>query len=367
MFLLPFIAFLLFAGVVAAGMSAQFNVHPATTVAVMASIAFLYAILTHKHKAVKRTGKMYMQNGVEVEMWANYIVERLWKDNKFLQYFFSEDDKVMGGKIVHIPQPGAKPEVVKNRNVFPATAVRRTDTDILYALDEYTTTPTHIQDAEKVEVSYDKIDSVYGDHAGQLAEDVGSDAIYKYLTDIPQANIVRTDGGNTSEILEGATGTRKKFTVAVFLKMQKKANKQNVSRDGRYAMLSSEQYAELQSDLSVTQYRDFSAFADPANGIVGKLYGWTIMERSSVAVASEDGGTITIKPVGAEVEATDHDVAFFWQKDCATRALGEVKFFEKTDDPNYYGDVYSGLLRFGGRRRRSGSEGVYAVVQAAGV
>ncbi len=144
--------------------------------------------------------------------------------------------------------------------------------------------------------------------------------------------------------------------------MQTKANKDNVKREDRYALLSSDMYGQLMDDLSVTQQRDFSATADPANGVVGKLYGWTIMERSFVAAASSDG---TIKPYGAAIEAGDHDVAFFWQKDCATRALGEVKFFENPDRAEYYGDVYSALLRFGGRRRRDNSEGVYAVVQAA--
>lgn len=362
-FLLPFIGFILMASVVAMGVQVQFGIDQAVTVAMLTFGCFMYSIITHKAKRVKYTG---FKMGVEVEMWANYIIERLWKDNGFLKLFFSDDDKVMAGKIVHIPNPGAKPNVVKNRNAFPATAIRRADADILYALDEYTTDPTHIQDAEKVELSYDKIDSVYGDHAGQLAETVAEDAIYKYLQDIPQENIVRTEGDATTEILDGATGNRKKMTVKLVRKMQTKANKANVSRLNRYALLSSQMYAELLDDLSVTQQRDFSLTADPANGILGKLYGWTFLERSTVAVAQEDGGVVSIKPVGSEVEAADHDVSFFWQQDCATRALGEVKFFENPDRAEYYGDVYSALLRFGGRRRRADNAGVYAVVQANG-
>jgi hypothetical protein len=52
-----------------------------------------------------------------------------------------------------------------------------------------------------------------------------------------------------------------------------------------------------------------------------------------------------------------------WQKEAVARALGERKFFDKTDDPEYYGDVYSALLRAGGRRRRTGDEGVIAIIQ----
>jgi hypothetical protein len=122
-------------------------------------------------------------------------------------------------------------------------------------------------------------------------------------------------------------------------------------------------YDQLLADLSITEKRDFSASIDPANGIVGRLYGFNIIERSEVAVAAENGGIVTIKPYGSAVEDGDHDVSFFWQKDCITRALGEVKFFENPDRAEYFGDVYSALLRFGGRRRRADNLGVIAVVQ----
>ena len=39
--------------------------------------------------------------------------------------------------------------------------------------------------------------------------------------------------------------------------------------------------------------------------------------------------------------------------------------FEKLDDPTYYGDIYSFLVRAGGRSRRPNHKGI--VVLAAGV
>lgn len=357
-FLIPFIAFLVYAGIVAACVEAQTGISGYAVVFALAVGVVAYAVAFPR----KTTNLTY--NGVEVEIWANYIIERLWRDNQFLQHMFSDDDKVLAGKIVHIPQPGAKPTVIKNRNTYPATAVRRLDTDIIYPLDEYTTDPTHITDAEKVELSYDKINNVYGDHAGTLAEDVAGDAIYKYLVDLPQSAIVRTLGGGTTDVLTGATGQRKKFTVNTLRKVQSAMNKQNVARTDRYALLSSDMYEQLLEDLSITEKRDFSESHDPKNGIVGRLYGFNIMERSEVAVATEVNGDVIFKPYGATVEDNDHDVSMFWQKDALARALGEVKFFENPNRAEYYGDVYSALLRFGGRRRRADNLGVIAVVQA---
>jgi hypothetical protein len=46
------------------------------------------------------------------------------------------------------------------------------------------------------------------------------------------------------------------------------------------------------------------------------------------------------------------------------RAIGTVNFFERIADPTYYGDIYSYLLRAGGRIRRNDSKGVAVIVQS---
>lgn len=315
------------------------------------------AILTYKYVT---SGPMIHVAGVEREIWVNYIIQRLWKDNQFLLHAYNDDQYVLAGKIVHIPQPGSKPTVVKNRSSFPATAVGRTDTDIMYMLDVYTTDPTHIQDAEKIEPSYDKIDSVFGDHAGALAETIADDMIIKWLTNIASGSKMLTSGAATAATAPDATGNRKAFTIEDLRKSMKGMNKTNVPKNDRFALVSSESMDQLTSSLSATQYRDFSQHYDAAKGIVGKLYGFDIIERSSVAVANSSN---VVKALGAAGATTDGEVTLLWQKDAVARALGETKFFENTDDPQFYGDVYSGLVRMGGRRRRSDDLGIIMLNQ----
>jgi len=296
---------------------------------------------------------------VQTEIWVRYIINRLWKDNQFLKYTFNDDQYVVGGKIVHIPNPGSKPTVVKNRAAFPAIAVQRADTDITYTLDRYSTDPTQIEAADLQEITYDKISSVFGDHAGQLVETVADDMIIKWLTGI--AAIVTTSGGATGNLVAGQTGTRKVLMNGDLKKAKLQMDLQKVPAADRYALLEANRMDELLSDLSVTQYRDFSDQMDAANGIVGKLYGFNIMSRSNVAMAS--AGNV-ISALGAAVGATDNVVNLAWQKDSITRAIGEKRFFENKDDAFNYGDVYSALLRAGGRRRRSDDAGVIAIVSA---
>ena len=111
--------------------------------------------------------------GLPVEVWKKYIIEKFRKDNAFM--FMSKDDSsnVLGGAVVHIPQAGADPVIVKNRSVYPATAVRRTDTDITYVLDTYSTDPTHITWAEIQDISYAKLDSILGNQTRSLGENCG--------------------------------------------------------------------------------------------------------------------------------------------------------------------------------------------------
>jgi hypothetical protein len=301
--------------------------------------------------------------GVQQEIWVKYIIDRLWKDNKFLQFAFNEDQYVIGGSVVHIPQPGSKPTVVKNRSSYPAAAVQRTDTDVTYVLDVYTTDPTHIPDADKYELSYSKMDSVFGDHAGAITETMADDMIIKWLTGVPAGSIVRTTGDLASATTAGQTGNRRVMLPKELQNAKLKLNLQNVAKDGRCALLEDNMADQLFTALSDTQYRDFSAYADAKNGVIGRLHGFDIMTRSTVAMAAN--ATDVIDALGAAVDATDNVVSLCWQKDAVNRAIGTKKFFERKDDPTYYGDVYSALLRMGGRRRRSDNAGIVAIVQAA--
>lgn len=357
-FLFPFLMFFIFVGIVMSPVADKITIHPLIVFLVIVAAAILFTLFS------KSKPDNIARKGVEVEIWAQYIIERLWKDNSFLQRAFSDDDKVLAGKVVHIPQPGARPTVVKNRNTYPASTIIRTDTDVTYTLDEYSTNPTHIPNAQKIEPSYDMIDSVYGDHAGQISEDVAGSAIVTWLTGLPQTNIIRTSGALTSEILPGATGQRKVMVHKDIKKVQKKFNQWNVPNTDRTILLSANMTDELVESLSDSQYRDFSQYVDAKEGIVGRLYSFDIISRSEVAVSTETGGNCAINPYGAAIAAGNHDVAFAWQKNAVARALGEVKFFEKLDDPQFYGDVYSALLRFGGRRRRADDLGVCAVIQS---
>lgn len=313
---------------------------------------------------------------VPQEFWVDYVVKKLYKTNPHLELCFDESKFVQGGSIVYVPQEGSKPTVVKNRSSYPAAAVQRGDSAVFYPLDVWTTDPTHIAWQEGMEISYSKTDSVIGMHTNTLAEAIGDEMIYNWIRGYKPA----VGGGSTVEFLpttrrfattgatvnvnpeDGQTGTRKALTYQDLQSLQAKFNKDNVPKDGRYGMLESYMYQQLLDSLSPNQMAAFQQAADIANGVLGKLAGFTILERSSILSIKANG---TFNAVGEAIGATDNLACLFWHRDSVSRSMGDKELFQRNNDPLYYGDIYSGLIKMGGRCRREDWKGIAVVVQGA--
>jgi len=299
------------------------------------------------------------------EIWINDIVENLFKSNPHLDKAFNADSFVLQGKVVHIPNAGAKSTVTKNRAAYPAAVINRTDSDIVFSLDEFSTEPTKISNAEKYELSYDKRQSVMGGQNSALAESVG-DWFYYYWASVVAAGIKRTTGLNVNAHI--GTGVRKLVTLNDIKGIAKVMDNQGISKADRYACLDAEMYDQFTDTLTATQNRDFSQSFDQSTGVVGKLFGFTFLEnRPTVLSYNNDALPVVYDPTAAPVAATAMAAGLFWQKDCVIRALGTNEFFENIADPLYYGDIYSALVRAGGRLRRADNKGVVSLIQAIGV
>lgn len=300
---------------------------------------------------------------IQVEIWQNDIVEGLWSDNQFLNCAVNADAYVLAGKVVHIPNAGGAPSVTKNRTSLPASVAKRTDVDVNYSLDEYTSDPVHIPDAETVELSYDKRSSVLSETKNAQYENIAANVLVNWAPD-SAAQILRTSGSAVAAHTPSATGNRKAFGIADLKAAQKLMNSQNFPQADRYCLMDADMYDQFTASLTATQYTDFSRAYDEKSGILGKLFGFTIMMRSSVLVF-DNAATPVVKAFGASGAAADNAAALCWHKSAVERAIGDVKFFENVGDATYFGDIYSSLIRMGARKRRNDKKGVIAIVQAA--
>ena len=295
---------------------------------------------------------------IQRELWQNTIVEGLFADNSFMSKAVNDDMYVNQGKKVHIPNAGAPSGVQVNRTTVPATAAKRTDVDVEYTLDELTTNPIYIPHAETVELSYSKRNSVISQDRAALIEAAAEQLLYDWAP--ASTSFVRTSGAATAAYTASATGNRKALVKADVLGLMTKFNADNIPQAERYLLLDANMYAQLMDDLTEGDQRAFFASADAQRGILGQLFSFNVMLRSRVLRYVTAG---TLSKWSTSGAATDNAAGLAWQRDSLSRALGEVKIFDSTDNPLYYGDIYSFLVRVGGAIRRNDKKGVYALVQ----
>ena len=294
---------------------------------------------------------------VQKEIWQRTIIEGLFADENFMSKAVNDDMYVNEGKKVHIPNAGAPSGVVLDRDSLPATVYKRTDLDVDYTLHELSTNPILIPYADMVELSYNKRNSVIDQDRKELIFKAAEAMLANWLP--AAANRVQTTGQAVAAWTPSATGLRKKITPADVAALQLRMNADNVPQTDRYLLLDANMYQQLLDGMTQTQAIGFFQAADVKRGVMGMLYGFEVMVRSTVYRFAADG---TLKAYGADGAATDLAGGLAWQRDSVSRALGEVKMFDQIDNPLYYGDVYSFLVRVGGAIRRYDKKGVYAIV-----
>lgn len=305
----------------------------------------------------KSSGNAFM--AVQKEIWMNTIVEGLFAKNSFLSKAFNADEFVQQGKTVHIPNAGNPSGVVKNRNTFPASVTARTDTDLTFDMDEYTTNPIKITNADKAELSYSKRESVLKQDKAALAKAVAEDFIYKWSpSDI---YTIPTTGASVAATTPSGTLTRKALIKADIKSAMVAFNKQDIPQQGRYMLIDADMYAQLLDSLTANDALAFFSQADVANGILGKLYSFNIMMRSRAALYDVNDAP---KLWSAAPAADDNAAALAWHENSVCRALGQTEMFDDVSNPLYYADIYSFLVRAGGRPMRSDVAGLLAIVQA---
>ena len=295
------------------------------------------------------------------EIWINSIIEGLFADNTFASRSLNHSGFV-SAKMVHVPNAGALPGVVKNRSELPGTVGGRNDIDLTYDIAEYTTNPLIIRDAEKVELVYDKRESLVGGTRTALAEAVHADLLRSW---VPSGFAFFNATATTEKgHLAGTTSADlKAVTKADILALKKQFDKDDVPQTGRCILLDAVMYNQLLDSLSEAESGAFLTSVNAQKGTVGSLYGFDFYMRSTVLRTTAAGTSLA---AAGSTTATDRAAGIAWQEGCVSRALGETSLFEENDSPTYYGDIISALVRAGGSYVRKDKKGVAVLYQGAG-
>ena len=292
------------------------------------------------------------------QVWLNSLVENFFPDNSFATKSI-DDSTYVSNKTVHVPNAGAPSGVEINRTQKPASVKARTDNDLSYNMDELTTNPIYIPNIETVELSYDKRNSVLWNDRMELQKQAHQNLLYRWFE---ESTVVETTGAaRAAHTTATATGNRKKMSNDTVLALMTKFNQEDVPADGRYILLDAVMYADLLEDLTDKELSAFLNSADAQQGVLGRLYGFDILQRSQVLRLTS---AKKLLKWSEESAATELAAGLAWQKNCVSRAMGDIKMFDSTDDPTYYGDIYSFLMRVGGSYRRYDKKGIACIVEA---
>ena len=309
----------------------------------------------------QRKGVAFM--GLSKEIWKNDIIGTLFRDNQFAQKAVNADSFVLNGSVVHIPVAGTPSSVTKNRAVFPATANQRTDTEVTYPLDTFTSDPRHIKQIDKYELSYDKRMSVLGEDIKKIQQDACNGLLFNWGPLVAQTILTTGALGATENIDATATGNRRAFDKAQFATVKKMWARGDVLGDMN-VLMTPYHYFQFLNSLTDAERTAVGRVVDMKDGIVGQYLGINIMMRSSVLrYRGADGAYVKVDEgdVAFAANAADRAASLFWTSDSVERALGDVEIFDNPGQALYYGDVFSLLLRMGGRIRRP--SGVIAAVE----
>jgi len=295
---------------------------------------------------------------IQRELWAEMIAEELRAKIDPLKMFAMDLSEYAIGKSIHIPVAGAT-TIQKNVSSFPMSVAERTDTVIDITLNTYHWSPIRITQADKVQLSYDKMASLYNSLNGGLGERLLTESLIS-MTHYTATKWVATTGAAYVAHAPGATGNRKGLTGADLRAAAGILDKQKVPIAERYLVVDSIMFWQLVDDLSYNADR-----VDVINGlpsITTPLYGFTVVSVPQVVYLISSGA---IREYGNAGATTDFAAALAIQKSCVGFGMSDVETFVDEGNPLYQGDILSGWVLHGASYLRTGKEGVVPIIQAA--
>ncbi len=300
---------------------------------------------------------------IQKEIWAADIAENIFPSDSFVEN--SKDETMYcDGKRVTRANAGAKPTVVENRGSVPSVAVSRVDIATSYDLYEYTSDPTVIRDIEEIETTYNKRQDVLKDHYKAIQLMATMRCAYEWGA-TTSSNIIRTSGAAAPAKLPGTTGSRKKVTLQDFWDLKTYFDDLDIEEKNRFVLFPAYMYNQFVLDNRTELLSwDKTGKASYNDGNLKNLAGFNIYTRGKNNLVRYDNSATPARlPVTMATAATSNAAILAWHKDHVARARGDVKVYEKIDDPQYYGSIFSAMARAGGQKVYANELGVAAIVE----
>ena len=305
------------------------------------------------------------------QIWLSAIQDNIYAEwDKLLQIATDDTPYVEKGadgiyNTVYIPQAGGVSQVKINPNVYPLEVEERVDDILSYTLKKIVQSPIRVGHYESKLNSYDDYRSILNDLIGNIGEAALYETMKEWYIGKVSGGHVVTTGGNVTGGAPGATGNRKSFTNADFVKAVKTLDIQLNTRGvgERIAILPTSMFYELHQDLFAANINLRVMENDGIKMIEQPWLGCKIVTFPQVVVAANTGD---VKSQITDASATtDIQVGLIVDKKAISVAKGDVQLFTNSGDATYQGDILSSYTWVGGKYRRLDKKGVVPILQHA--
>lgn len=283
-----------------------------------------------------------LRAGLLKEIWIAKIMENYYANDTFLSRA-QDMSEFVNNNTINLADAGVDPDVLINNSTYPIPIVERTDTPLALPLDYYDTKNTVIRNAEAVQLSYNKMESVIRGHRNTLKQKTAAKAIHAYA---PASNATLTPVFPTTGALNAVTN-RLRFAVKDIINAQNVCDKINMPEDGRVMVM----HPDHLMDIMLEDAQLFKQFADIESGKVKRLYSFDIYK--TVLTPTYNSTTGVKKAFGAAAAGTDSPATVFFHESEVMKADGTVDMFARLKDPEARGDIIGFQKRFLGMPLRN--------------
>lgn len=267
---------------------------------------------------------------IEKQIWVSMLMEHYYPNRTFLSRSVDMTAMVEYNKI-NLAEAGVAPDVLVDNTDYPIETEQRTDTPLELPLHTFDTKNTVVRNVEKLELAYDKMDSVVRQHRNQL---FAKTAAYAANNWAPQQTKDLTPVRATS-----GTGTNKQgLTPLSFddvLAMDAWFRSQDIDPSTMVAVLNPYHLADLMAE-------DMKMYKEMLSG--NKLFGFDLYTFSQLPYYNAT--TAQKVAFGTATSDTDTQCSLFYCANEVMRADGDIEVFARYKDPEQRGDLIGFQKRF---------------------
>lgn len=234
------------------------------------------------------------------------------------------------------------------------TAANRSDVKKAVKVDYHGVLPISFDYDKEMLSNYSLRETTTSHLSNLIQESIGSEVIARWATGLTADHVIDVTGASVSY----GTDSRNKITKNDILSLKEKMDKAKVPANDRYLVVPTEFMSDI-LEIDELVRMDFvgNATAVP-NGTIGKLYGFTIIDRFESVKYNAGGDVINI--YSSDAVAAFGAIAY--QKSMVSYAASAPKIFIDAERAEAIGQsILSAGIIAGASRNRADDAGVYVL------